>query len=177
MEKTINSVEEFVKVLKDAKCKGAFVSMECETKITLRKFPTDGSAKVHIEDGFEPTSHFVVSYHFGASYENAMTKILGVPYDASDDNREHIVSNLLMRYKSTGNVCAIYMPTSRKDLGVFLNGTELTQAQKDYMKKYLPKPSGNAYVEYRTIGIANIRAITMSGIRYIINLAPIKKVA
>ena len=130
MAHTIFTTENLANVLKEAKAGGQFVTIYGETPIKLNKYPTDGSERVKINDDFNPTKRFHVTFNFAEDYEKTMAKALGVDnYDASDYNREHIVHNILMRYISTDNVCLIYLPKFYQNDGTFLNGKTITKEQ------------------------------------------------
>ena len=160
---TITSASELISILKEAKCGGQYVTLTCEKPISLNKFPTDGSEKIRIADNFTPMVKFSVQYHFGADYERAMSKALGADYEKGEDkNTETLIKGVAKRYISTDNTCLIYIEENRKALGTFLNGNELTTDEIAYMKKYLPKHKESAPIKYRTIGVKNVRTLTIN---------------
>ena len=155
--KTIVSVSELQNILEAAKCGGQFVTITYQTKVDLRVNPTDGSAVGKRDKSFIPFKRTKAQYHFAEDYDKKMSKILGEEYKASDENREHLVHNVLMKYKSTNNVCFIVMPTASNRLGYFhSNGTELNSFELETMKHYIPKPKDKPLVNYRTIGVLNV---------------------
>lgn len=161
--KTIKTIEEFATILANAKCGGQFVTLTARKAVKLNKYPTDGSEKIRINDDFVPMEEYTVEYHFGADYEKAMAKALGIKeYDAHDANRFHIVPSVLMAFKSTKNVCAIYMPSKyRGERKVTLNGRELSSVEKDYMRRYTPKHT-DSVVEYRNLSLSNIKRLALN---------------
>ena len=170
----IESVEQLVNVMAAAKCGGQWVTIEGETPIKLNKFPTDGSERVKLADDFKPTKRFVAKFHFSEDYERKMAKVLGIDsYDASDSNREHLVKNVIMRYKSTNNVCLIYMPSEYTDKGIFVNGNEATADDMATIERYKSRSKNNAVVEYRTIGVKNVRRIAINNNIYEIAISEI----
>lgn len=169
--KNVTSLTELKNLLSTAKCGGQFVSVTYETKVTLRVNPTDGSNVGKREKNFAPTKRAKVTYHFAEDYDKKMSKILGEDYKANDDNREHLVHNVLMRYISTNNVCLIAMPSNTTKLGYFLNGIELTKEQRELMNHYLPNVSSKPIVQYRTIGVLNVIEIAINKEVYQVKIA------
>ena len=163
MIKTINTISELVNTLKTAKCGGQYATIYFESDVKLNKFPTDGSERIRIADTFCPRKSYSVQYHFGADYEKAMAKLLGVEeYTASDSNRTHIVPNLLMQYISTGTYCLIAMVEDKSETAYSIDGREMTNAERAYMKHYLPKTNSNA-PHYLTLGVKNVTRISFGG--------------
>jgi hypothetical protein len=165
MKKKILSVSELVAVMSVAKANGRYVTITASSEVKLNKFPTDGSERIRIDADFKPRHEFVVKFHFGADYEKAMTRALGLgkDYNASDKNRVHIVKNVLMQYVSTGTTCMIYMPESYVEGGYTLNGKPLTAEQSAYLARYKSKSSSeSSAVEYRTIAVRNISRIAIN---------------
>jgi hypothetical protein len=99
----IFTLDELTAILKAAKSKsgGQYVTIYCESDYKMNKFPTDGSERVRIKDGFQPRKRYCIKYHFGQDYDKMMSKLLGTDHVSHDDNREHLVENVLMRFKST----------------------------------------------------------------------------
>jgi hypothetical protein len=126
----------------------------------MNKFPTDGSERVRIKDNFQPRKRYSIKYHFGEDYDKKMSKLLGVDYQSSDANREHLVENVLMRFKSTGTACFIAMPEARKSLGVFLNGEPISEEDLAYAKRYKSKTNESMYLN---IGVKNVYEIRIGG--------------
>lgn len=172
MANVINTLASLINVLSVAKNGGQFASIEYETPIRLNKFPTDGSERVRLADGFAPTNRVIASFHFGEDYERAMARATGVSeYTAKGNgNTFHIVTNLLMQYISTGNVCVICIPSNYKPLGTFVNGHLMTDEEKAYMGHYKPKSSNDSPLDYRTIGIKNVRRVTFGGVTYEVDI-------
>lgn len=170
--KKISSVSELKDVLMNAKAGGRYVTIYAEKEITLRKFPTDDSERIRLADGFKPISHFSVQFHFGADYEKAVEKKLGTSFvKAQDDNRETLIPNVMMRYKSTDNVCLIYMPENRHYGDTTLNGKVLTADELAYMEHYVPRNNSNAIVEYRTISARNVKKLVINKEVYEVSLS------
>lgn len=164
--KTIVSVSELKNVLETAKCGGQFVTVYYETAVSgLLKNPTDGSAVGKRREDFNPKKRSYAQFHFAQDYEKTMAKILGVDeYNAEDSNREHLIKNVLVRYKSTKNICLIAMPTNIKKLGYTLNGRLLTDEEVEYMNHYWSKAKRSPQlVEYRTIGVMNVYQLSING--------------
>jgi hypothetical protein len=158
----IFSIEQLTAFLKAAKSKagGQYVTLYCESDYRMNKFPTDGSERVRIKDDFQPRKRYTIKYHFGEDYDKKMSKLLGVDYKSSDDNREHLVENVLMRFKSTGTACFIAMPEARKSLGVYLNGQPISEEDLAYAKRYKAKSNPSMYLN---IGVKNVYEIHIGG--------------
>lgn len=172
--KTIKNVQELIAVLTEAKRGGQFVTAYFETKVSgLLVNPTDGSNVGKRNKDFNPKKRSSVQYHFAQDYEKAMAKALGIKeYEAEDSNREHLVKNVLVRYKSTNNICLIAMPTNIKKLGYTLNGESLTPEQVEYMNHYWSKAERKPQaVEYRTIGVMNIYQLAIGGEVYQVKIS------
>ena len=171
--KKINNISELKNILASAKAGGQFVTLYGESEVKLNKFPTDGSARIRIDDAFKPIASFSVQFHFGADYEKAMSKALGVDYvNGGDANRETLIPNVMMRYISTNNVCLIYMATSRSEGETTLNGHALTAAEWAYLKRYKSKNKGGGnIVNYRTISAKNVKRIAIKGEVYEVNIS------
>jgi hypothetical protein len=164
--RTIVSVSELQNTLETAKCGGQFVTVYYETDVKgLLKNPTDGSAVGKRREDFTPKKRSYAQFHFAQDYEKTMAKILGVDeYNAEDSNREHLIKNVLVRYKSTKNICLIAMPCSIHKLGYTLNGRMLTDEEIEYMNHYWSKAKRSTQiVEYRTIGVKNIYQLSING--------------
>lgn len=166
--KIIRTIDELVRFFESAKnAKGQYVSLIGESEVKMNKFPKEGE-RVRIDEDFTPMKTFLIKYHFGASYEKRMAKLLGLDsYTASDKNRVHLVKNVLMQYVSTGNICAICMPENYTLTCVTLNGKELTSEQTAYMERY---KATRKYNNYLTIPISKVKQIRMGGEVYVIDI-------
>lgn len=171
----INSVAELVQKLSAARCGGQYATIYGETTYKVNMYPNGTLPKDRSsENAFNnalypnPTKGWHIQYHFGADYEKAMAKALGIDsYESDgDNNREHLVPSILMRYISTQNVCAIAMPESRYNDGLFVGGKPATEKQIAYLEQYKQKRSSNAVVPYLTIGVKNITRLVVGGIEY-----------
>ena len=166
MAQVITTAQEFINMVKNASANGHYVTVYGESDVQLRKFNTDGLPKEHIKDDFHPRSEFSVTFHFGQDYEKTMSKILGEDYKASDKNRRHIVKNVVMQYISTGTVCLIYMPQNYNKSRIILDGETISAADEAYMKRFMPQGKKSATVEYRTLSLSNITAISINHEKY-----------
>lgn len=173
MSKTISTLTELVSVMTTLKgnCGGQYVTLYGRKAKSLNK----GRGVNAIDPNFVPINDFRVKYHFAEDYDKKMDKLLksglDVPTYSQEqrNNREHLVHNVLMRYKSTGTICFIAMPTSWYDDGLTLNGKPLTDSEIAYMKKYLKKASKST-IDYVTIGIKNIYKIVADKETYFIDI-------
>lgn len=159
--KKIFSVDELVATMKAAKAGGQYVTLYGESDYRMNKFPTDGSQRERIRDGFQPRVKFSVKFHFGEDYEKRMSKITGEDYKASDSNRIHLVKNVIMQFVSTGTTCFIYMPESYKPLGMYLDGEVISDEDRAYAKRYQAKSNSDSF--YRNLNVKNIEKIVIGG--------------
>lgn len=172
MSNKISSIAELVNIMGNAKAGGQYVTLYGESDVRLNKFPTDGTQRIHIKDGFTPRNKFHVTYHFSADYEKAMAKALGVDnYTAHDSNRTHLVKNVVMQYISTGTVCMIYMPEAYHFEGVVLDGKPISAEDEAYMSHYKAKPSKST-LPYRTLNVKSVTKMVIGHVTYDIDIAP-----
>lgn len=156
--------------LVNAGVKGQFVCMYGEKDVKLNKNATDGTKDIRPAD-FCPTTKFHITFNFGRDYEKAMTRILGKDYTAHDNNRRHLVKNVLMEYVSTSTMCLIYMADDYKDDGTFVNGQPASESDIAMIKKFKSTAKGSEQVvPYRTIGVKNITKIVANGEEYHIRI-------
>ena len=159
----IFSIEELAALLKAAKSNksgGQYVTIYCESDYRLNQFPSDDSEHVRVKAGFQPRKRYSIKYHFGEDYDKKMSKLLGKPYKSHDSNREHLVENVLMRFKSTDNYCFIAMPEQEKQLGVYLNGKPISEEDMAYAKRYQAKVYDKKYLN---VGVKNVYEVHIGG--------------
>ena len=171
-EVVVTSLSDLISLMANAANKGEYVTLYAESSISgLLMFPTDGSEKIHRvkELGFNPTTRYHVTYHFGEDYEKAMSKALGEDYKkSSKENIQTLISGIMMRYRSTNNPCFIYMKGDYVSEGKFNNGNPYTAADEATEKRYTslaPKKDSNP-VEYRTLGVKNVTRLTAHNVVY-----------
>lgn len=171
--KTLKNISEVINVLNALNARGQFATLECDVPVKLNKFSTSG-VRERISPTFAATRRYSVQYHFGESYSKKMAKLLGLDtyVPSADDNKEHIIKGVLMRYKSTNNHCLIYMKTSKTDIGTFVNGVPATDADLAYMKRFISDSKNKGFnpTEYRTVGLKNVRYIKVQGEVYEVSL-------
>ena len=158
----IFTLDELTAMLKAAKSKsgGQYVTIYCESDYKMNKFPTDGSERVRIKDGFQPRKRYCIKYHFGQDYDKMMSKLLGTDHVSHDDNREHLVENVLMRFKSTGSVNFIAIPENIKRIGVLLDGKPISDEDMAYAEHYKSPRKKSLYMN---IGIDKVYEIHIGG--------------
>jgi hypothetical protein len=168
----ITSVEQLAQMLKDAKCGGQFITINVLKAAEMNVFPTDGSEKIRRNPDFAVFESYGVQAHYTEDYEKKMAKALGVEnYEAHANNRVHIVKNALMQYTTTGNICFIYLPTDYLNYRlVGANGEPLSAKEIAYYERYKKPKSKGGIIEYRNVGIANIKSIAMGGKLYVLEI-------
>ena len=165
----VTSLNDLIVLMANAAQRGEYATLYAETPISLLKYPTDGSEKIHISElGFNPTSRYHVTYHFGEDYEKAMSKALGEDYTKSaKKNVQTLISGILMRYISTNNVCFIYMKGTNVSDGKFNNGNPYTPADEETEKRYTSTAAkGSNPVDYRTVSVKNVSRLTIHNVEY-----------
>lgn len=180
MTQTITTIAALVAILSRAtSCKGQYATVTASTPIDLYKREGGSRSKTAeaIDPNFCPRSEFKVKWHLGEDYERAMSAALGTTYKkGADSNRETIYGGILMRYKSTNNVCLIYLKGDREYLGTTLNGKALTEEEEAYLARFRKTNNGAGNpVDYRTLSVVNIKRIAFGGEVYdvAINTTPI----
>lgn len=168
--KEIKSVKELANLLTALK-KGQFTTVYYTTPVRVNKFPTDGSAKVHIDESLVFTHTKAVQYNFGENYDRALRKATGEGAGNSKDKRTYIVPDLLYRSEGTQNVCLVVLPKDCIGTTILCNGEEATKEQVEYMNHYLaPKSKSSSPVPYIGVGVRNVSRISAGGEVYIIKI-------
>ena len=154
------------------RCNGQWVTITASVPVSLNRYPTDGSARIRLDDDFCPRRNYIVKINWAEDYSLRMSKLLGCDYKASDANRIHIVKNVLMMYIKTRNVCLIYIPKEQTDLGITIDGRTPTAEEVAKIARYTSKAGANnkPIVEYRTVGIRNVTRIAIDNDVYDIDI-------
>lgn len=180
----VTSVMELVEILDECKNVekrgGEKVWINGNTACHTNKFPYDSEGNAlprkftnqHPELALsgEWKKQWHIELNFSADYAKKMAKLLGIKdYEPrKDDNRQHLIPAVLMRYKSTKNVCVIAMPTSYFNDGITRDGQPATEEDKTYLEPYLQHRDDKPI--YLTIGVKNITSISIGGRKIKVNI-------
>ena len=184
--KVITTVGELVEVMNNAKNAekrgGQKVWVYGTSDVHTNKYPYDANGntlprrytnlhpELALQGEWKKAWH--IELNFGTDYAKRMAKALGIEsYEPKkDDNREHIVPAILMRYKSTNNTCFIAMPNARQSDGVLRDGQPATESDLQYLAPYKQKKNDNRVIEYLTIGVKNITRISIGNVQYMVEI-------
>lgn len=181
--KKITKVADLISIVRTAKANGQFATIDGEHATKFNQFPnTDyctakgitlavgkGSkaANEPFRFGGEPfTYRFKVLFHFGQDYDRTLSA-LGAERSEQGANKpiDHF-GGIAIGYPTTHNVCLVYMQGDYKGDGYYLNGSKVEDAETlAYIAGY-KSTSKPQVVEYRTIGVRNIRRVAVAGETY-----------
>jgi hypothetical protein len=182
----VTSVKELIEILdmckNTEKRGGEKVWINGNTACHTNKFPYDSEGNAlprrftnqHPELALsgEWKKQWHIELNFSADYAKKMAKVLGIEdyTPRKDDNREHLIPAVLMRYRSTANVCVIAMPTNYINDGVTRDGQPATEQDLAYLKPYIQKKNDSKVIDYLTIGVKNITSISIGGRKIKVNI-------
>lgn len=188
--KKITKVADLISIVRTAKAGGQFASISGEHITKFNQFPNEDYCKakgITLASGKgskalnEPFRfggedfryRFKVVFHFGQDYDRTLAK-LGASRSADGANKpiDHF-GGIAMGYPTTHNVCLIYMEGDYVGDGYYLDGKKVEDAETlAYIKGYksVSKPQE---VEYRTIGVRNIRSVAVEGETYEVEISDI----
>lgn len=175
----VTNVAQLVSLMQQAKAGGQFVELYGETDYKFNKYPNGTLPKERTpeiafayqknENGARVRKAWHISYNFAADYDTKFEKVFGVEHESHDENREHLVDNVVMRFKSTGNVCMIAMPNSRKSDGLLIDGNPATEEQIAYCERY-EQPRTQSALPYLNVGVKNVRKVVINHTEYLVRI-------
>ena len=188
--KKIVKVADLISIVRTAKANGQFATIEGEHNTKFNQFPNEDycnekgitlasgkGSKVLNEpfrfNGLPYTYRFKVQFHFGQDYDRTLSALGGERSENGANKPIDHFGGIAIGYPTTNNVCLVYMQGDYKGIGYFLNGNEVTDAETlAYIKGYksVSKPQ---LVEYRTIGVRNIRRVAVAGETYEVAISEI----
>lgn len=190
MEK-ITKVADLISALRTAKNGGQFATI-CGTHATkFNQFPNEDYCKVKgitlasgkgskalnepfRFNGMTADYRFKVEFHFGQDYDRTLEK-LGLCRSENGSHNEVVhFGGIAIGYPTTDNICLVYMQGNYKGIGYFdCDGKEITDAETlAYIKGYKSISKPNA-IEYRTLGVRNVKSITFGGKTYEVEIGTI----
>lgn len=151
-----------------AKNGGQFASVTIRTDWKLNQYPTDGTERV--KRTMSPVKVVRYTFNFAESYKKAKAKQEGVSLDEVEiDNSlgwQHDVANVLKHRESYPDKhYIIVMPKQGKTIGYYNDGIELTEAQIEYCKHYVPMKKGEAPI-YIAPSVCNIVELVIGKTTY-----------
>lgn len=188
--KKITKVADLISAVRTAKCNGQFATINCETTPKFNQFPNEDYCKEHnitlasgkgskalneqFRFGGEDFRYrFRVAFHFGQDYDKTLEK---AGLSRSDDGANKAIDHfggIAIGYPSTNNVCLVYMQAGYTTDGYYLNEKKVEDTTTlDYIKGY-KSASKPQVVEYRTVGVRNVRSLSFGGETYEVAISDI----
>ena len=191
MEKNITKVADLISIVRTAKIGGQYASILGTHETKFNVFPNkeyctakgitlaSGKGSKALNEpyrfnGMTAISQFKVVFHFGQDYDRTLDKVGATRSANGSVNEIDHFGGIAMGYPSTHNVCLIYMEADRYFLGYYdADGKQITDADTlAYIKGYKSNNKPNA-VEYRTLGVRNIKSLTCGGCTYKVDIKDI----
>lgn len=183
-------VADLISIVRTAKAGGQFATIECETTPKFNQFPNadyctakgitlasgKGSKALneqHRFGGEDFRYRFKVAFHFGQDYDKTLEKAgLSRSEDGANKQIDHF-GGIAIGYPSTNNVCLVYMQAGYTTDGYYLDGKKVEDTETlAYIAGYksVSKPQA---VEYRTVGVRNVRFLSFGGETYEVAISDI----
>ena len=177
---TVTTVTQLVNLMAAAKAGGHIVTLYGVTDFHFNKYPTGTAPKERCPElvfNFQKDENgtarvrkaWHIQYNFAADYDKKFEDVFGVEHKSHDDNREHLVKNVIMRFISTQNVCFIAMPFMRSNDGLLIDGVPATNEQIAYCKKY-EQPRKPSAIPYLNPGVRNVYKLVIDHTEYRVNI-------
>lgn len=188
--KKITKVADLISIVRTAKAGGQFATIEGEHTTKFNQFPNAdyctakgivlavGKGSKALNEPFrfggeDFKFRFKVAFHFGQDYDKTLEKAgLSRSEDGANKPIDHF-GGIAIGYPTTTNVCLVYMQADYTADGYYLNGKKVEDDETlAYIKGYkaVSKPQ---VVEYRTIGVRNIRRVAVAGEIYEVEISDI----
>lgn len=181
--KKITKVADLIGIIRTAKNGGQFATIVGEHTTKFNQFPNEeycnakgitlavGKGSKALNEpyrfgGEQFTDRFKVLFHWGQDYDRTLEK-MGLQRSEQGANKpiDHF-GGIAIGYPTTSNICLVYMQGNYTFDGYYLNGEKVTDAETlAYIAGYKSATKPNP-VEYRTIGVRNVRTITVGGETY-----------
>jgi len=171
----VTSVAQLVSLMQQAKAGGQIATLYGVTDFNYNKYPNGTLPKERTpeiafayqkdENGARVRKAWHVQYNFAADYDHKVEALTGEKHESHDENREHLVKNVIMRFISTQNVCFIVMPFDRFSDGLLIDGNPATEEQTAYVKQYEQKRKPST-IPYLNPGVKNVYKVVINGIEY-----------
>lgn len=188
--KKITKVADLIGIVRTAKAGGQFASIEGEHTTKFNQFPNEDycnakgitlasgkGSKVLNEPyrfgGEDFRYRFKVVFHFGQDYDRTLERA-GLTRSEQGANKpiDHF-GGIAIGYPTTSNICLVYMQGDYIGDGYYLDGKKVEDSETlAYIAGYksVSKPQA---VEYRTIGVRNIRSVAVEGETYQVEITDI----
>ena len=188
--KKITKVADLIGIIRTAKNGGQFATIVGEHATKFNQFPNEeycnakgitlasGKGSKALNEPFrfggEPfTYRFKVLFHWGQDYDRTLAK-MGLERSENGANKpiDHF-GGIAIGYPTTNNICLVYMQGDYDGDGYYLNGVKVEDAETlAYIRGYKSTSKPNP-VEYRTIGVRNVRTIAVGGETYEVSIGEI----
>lgn len=172
-KKVVTSVAEFVTLMKSAKAGGQLCWAYGKTEYKVNKYPNGTTPKERCPELVfryaDVKKLWHVQFNFASDFDKKWEKVFGEEHTSHDENRRHLVKNVVMTFLSTGNVCLIAMPNERISDGIEIDGRTANEEETAYCELYKQnrKPSP---IPYLNIGLRNIYKLSVNGVEYEVNI-------
>lgn len=191
--KKITSVADLISILRTAKAGGQFATITGEHNTKFNVLPNEDYCKAkgitlasgkgskalnepYRFGGEEFKYRFKVAFHFGQDYDKTLAK-LGLERSEQGANKpiDHF-GGIAIGYPTTNNVCLVYMQGDYSGDGYYLNGKKVEDAETlAYIKGYKSASNSAQAVEYRTLGVRNVRRLAVKGEEYEVDIKDISE--
>ena len=188
--KKITKVADLISIVRTAKAGGQFATIEGEHNTKFNAFPNEeyckakgitlasGKGSKALNEPFrfggeDFKFRFKVAFHFGQDYDRTLAK-LGLERSENGANKpiDHF-GGIAIGYPTTNNICLVYMEGNYDGDGYYLDGKKVEDKETlDYIKGYKSTSTPQS-VEYRTLGVRNIRTLAVAGEKYEVEISDI----
>lgn len=189
--KKITKVADLISIVHIAKAGGQFATISGEHNTKFNAFPNEeyckakgitlasGKGSKALNEPFrfggeDFKFRFKVAFHFGQDYDRTLAK-LGLERSENGANKpiDHF-GGIAIGYPTTNNICLVYMEGNYKGEGYYLDGKKVEDNETlDYIKGYKSTSNSTQAVEYRTLGVRNIRTLAVAGEVYEVEISEI----
>ena len=188
--KKITKVADLISIVRTAKAGGQFATIEGEHATKFNQFPNEEycnakgialasgkGSKVLNEpfrfNGLPYTYRFKVTFHWGQDYDRTLANLGGERSEQGANKPIDHFGGIAIGDPTTHNICLVYMQGDYIGDGYYLNGNKVTDEDTlAYIKGY-KSASKPQLVEYRTIGVRNIRRVAVNGDAYEVEISDI----
>lgn len=173
VKKVVTSVTEFVTLMKAAKAGGQLCWVYGKTDYHTNKYPNGTAPKERCPELAFRYANVKKLWHaqfnFAADYDKKWEKVFGEEHTSHDENRRHLLKNVVMTFLSTGNVCLVVMPTDRVNDGIEIDGRTANEEETAYCELYKQKRKPSA-IPYMNPSLRNIYKLSINGVEYEVNI-------
>ena len=189
--KKITKVAELISAVRTAKCGGQFATIVCETTPKFNVFPNadyctangitlaSGKGSKALNEpyrfgGEDFRYRFSLQFHFDQDYKKTLERKGGSLSEDGGNTPKDFFGSIAVGHPSTYNVCLRYMDANYFVDGYYLDGRKIEDTETlDYIKGYKSVRTSQSLVEYREIGVRNVRSLSFGGETYEVAISDI----